>query len=137
MAVQVVRNLDYLLLGGADVGDVGHRELGGDLLLDGDARAQVWGGRGGAEAGRAGIDPEPGDTKQTLRAAAQLAGNRFREQRRGTTVAGGSGLSGDPPVYRTRRTGLAEGQKSHDVVSGQRRIGARGQGHIACLSREI
>src|SRR5882762_2382104 len=137
IAVQVVLHLDHLLLGGAHVGDIGYRQIAGNLLLHGHARPDVLPGSGGAKAGETGIDAETGDSKQTLHTAPLLAGTRFSEQSRGSAVAGRARLPSDASVYRGLRSRLAECQKGDDVVSGQRRIGAIRQAHLAGLAGEI
>src|SRR5579863_7166712 len=84
VAVDVVFHLNDLLLGGADVADVGDSEVVGDLLFDGDAGGGVLFGAAGGDFCKAGIDAEAGDAEEAFEAATELAGNGFREQRPST-----------------------------------------------------
>ena len=79
VTVYVVFDLDDLLLGGADVADVGDGEIAGDLLFYSDAGSGVLFRAGGSDFGEAGIDAKSGDAKELFESAADLTGNRFGE----------------------------------------------------------
>ena len=71
--------MNDLLLGGADVADVGDGKVVGDGLLDGDASGGGLFGASGANAGQAGIDAKASDAEESLEAATELAGDGFGE----------------------------------------------------------
>src|SRR5258708_980131 len=136
-AVDVVLDLDNLLLGGADVADVGDGEVASDLLFDGDAGGGVLFGAAGGKFGKARADANAGNAEEAFEASTQLAGDSFGEQL-GSAGAGPERAGGGAAAARgSFVAGLADGEERDDVIAGQRRIGAIGKREFVGGAAEI